>query len=176
MKRVCPQPSFDLCLKPHDEGQQSELRIDIGALFVAGFGTPCRNRCAKRVTNEFPGTREIGKRLLQRGLVGWRRTQQAGNFQTPFHDEAIVARGHDGNPICHRPAVFLSRVCDISAERIVTTKQQSAGSNCNEEAVSVASHLHAPKLCLGETHVPLDFLSGREKMLPVVVKIRYARY
>jgi hypothetical protein len=79
-------------------------------------------------------------------------------------------------PIAVTPSRFGTCVCDISAERFVTTKQQSAGSNRNEEVVSFASWSHAPKLRLGETHVPLDFLPRREKTLPVVGKIRYARH
>jgi hypothetical protein len=43
--------------------------------------------------------------------------------------------------------------------------------------VLFAAHVgQGPKLCLGEMHVPKDFLFMREKTLPVVVKIRYARH
>jgi len=64
----------------------------------------------------------------------------------------------------------------ISAEQFVAKQSQVAGANRNKEAISRASCSHAPKLRLGETHVPVDFLARREKKLPVVVMIRYARY
>ena len=47
----------------------------------------------------------------------------------------------------------------------------------DEQASAFAAHVgQVPKLCLGETHVPTFFLVMREKTLPVVVKIRYARH
>jgi len=66
--------------------------------------------------------------------------------------------------------------CDISAERFVTRQPQSASFAHNTEAAFAVSHSHAPKLRLGETHVPVNFLARGEKTLPVVVKIGYARY
>jgi hypothetical protein len=69
-----------------------------------------------------------------------------------------------------------SMACDISAKPFVTNKQRSAGSNHPTEIDSFASCRHVPKLCLGETHVPQEFLARREKTFPMVVKIRYARY
>jgi len=44
------------------------------------------------------------------------------------------------------------------------------------QTVLKARRGHVPKLRLGETHVPVDFLLRREKTLPVVVKIGYARH
>jgi len=69
-----------------------------------------------------------------------------------------------------------NRICDISAKQFVTQQPQSASFNHNKEAAFAVSHLNAPKLRLGETHVPVNFLAGGEKTLPVVVKIGYARY
>jgi hypothetical protein len=46
------------------------------------------------------------------------------------------------------------RVCDISAKRFVTQQAQSASFTRNTEAAFAVSHSHAPKLRLGETHVP----------------------
>ncbi len=68
------------------------------------------------------------------------------------------------------------RVCDISAEQFVTQQAQSATFTHNTEAAFAVSHLNAPKLRLGETHVPVNVLAIRDKKLPVVVKIGYARY
>jgi hypothetical protein len=66
--------------------------------------------------------------------------------------------------------------CDIYADAFVTYPQQRASGIQREEAIQRASCSHAPKLRLGETHVPLGFLARREKTLPIVVKIGYARY
>ena len=73
--------------------------------------------------------------------------------KTVMNARAIVI-----NPSCLR-----HRACDISAERFVTTKQQSGGTNHNEEVVSVASCVHVPKLRLGETHVPERFSTKTRK-------------
>jgi hypothetical protein len=70
----------------------------------------------------------------------------------------------------------LAIIRDISAKQFVTTKQQSADAIHNTESVFEATHSHAPKLRLGETHVPVDFLPEGEKTLPVVMWIGYARY
>jgi len=148
------QDGIDVAYLRHHESEQFEMRVNVAARLVAGFETCFRHRCGKRAANEFPGTREIGKRLLQRALVGWFQRQRAGNFQRTFHRKTIAAHGHDGNPICRRPAVLLSHACDISAEAFVAKESQRADATCNEEVWFSRLRFHAPKLCLGETHVP----------------------
>jgi hypothetical protein len=154
MRSFSTQDGIDVAQLRHHEGQQSKVRVDVAARLVAGFETCFRHRSGKGAANEFPGTGEIGKRLLQHDLLGWFQRQRAGNFQTPFHHETIAARGNDGNPICRRPAVFLSCVCDISAEAFVAKESQRTDANCNEEAWFSRQRFDAPKLRLGETHVP----------------------
>lgn len=53
--------------------------------------------------------------------------------------------------------------CDISAEPFVAKQSQSATTACNVEAVFFVSCLNAPKLCLGETHVPVRFSTWTRK-------------
>jgi hypothetical protein len=158
MRLLSTQDGIDVAHLRHHEGEQFEVHIDVHARFVAGFDACVRNRCDKRAGNEFPGRREIGKRLLQRDIVGWFQRLRAGNFQRPFHRQTIAARGHDGNPICHCPAVLLSHVCDISAEAFVASGSQHTDATCNEEAAFSRLRFDAPKLCLGETHVPEKIL------------------
>jgi len=158
MRLLSTQDGIDVSHLRHHEGEQFEVHIDAHPRLLAGVEIRVRNRCDKRTRNEFPGTGEIGKRLLQPGLVGWVKRQRAGNFQRPFHRQTIAARGHDGNPICHCPAVLLSHVCDISAEAFVASGSQHTDATCNEEAAFSRLRFDAPKLCLGETHVPEKIL------------------
>jgi hypothetical protein len=148
------QDGIDVAYLRHHEGQQFEVRVDAAARLVAGFKTCFRHRSRERAANELPGTRESGKCLLQSELVGWFQRQRAGNFQRPFHHGTIAARSYDGNPICRRPAVLPSSGCDISAEVFVAKESQRADATCNEEVWFSRLRFHAPKLCLGETHVP----------------------
>lgn len=53
-----------------------------------------------------------------------------------------------------RERIALSCACDISAEVFVAKQAQRADVSFNEEAWFLPVHFHAPKLCLGETHVP----------------------
>jgi|HubBroStandDraft_6_1064221.scaffolds.fasta_scaffold238567_1 hypothetical protein len=163
MRSPFAQNGFDVARLRHHEGMQFEERINVGALLVAGFQTRCRHRFTKRAASEFPGIREIGKCLLQPELVGWLRIRQARNFKTQPHDETIAARGYDGNPICRRPAVLPSRDCDISAGAFVAKESQRTDATRNEEAWFSRLRFDAPKLCLGETHVPLRFSSMTRK-------------
>jgi hypothetical protein len=148
------QDGIDVAYLRHHEGQQFEVRVNVAARLVVWFETCFRHRCGKRAAHELPGTREIGKCLLQPELIGWLQIRQARNFQTQSHDETIAARGYDGNPICHCPAVLHSHACDISAEAFVAKESQRADATCNEEVWFSRLRFHAPKLCLGETHVP----------------------
>ncbi len=77
-------------------------------------------------------------------------------------------------PVCKRR--LRNRACDIYAEPNVAWQSQLAETNFSPEADAAVLRLHAPKLRLGETHVPLSFLARRAKTLPIVVKIGYARY
>jgi hypothetical protein len=154
MPSLSTQDGIDVAHLRHHEGEQFEVYVDVHARFVAGFDACVRNRCDKRAGNEFPGTLEIGNRLLQHGLVGWFQRRRTRNFQTPFHHETITARAQDGNPISRRPAVLPSPGCDISAEAFVAKQSQRADAICNEEAWFSRLRFDAPKLCLGETHVP----------------------
>ena len=77
-------------------------------------------------------------------------------------------------PVCKRR--LRTHACDIYAEPNVAWQSQWAGTICSPEVDAAVLRLHAPKLRLGETHVPLSFLARREKTLPIVVEIGYARY
>ena len=158
MRSLSTQDGIDVAHLRHHEGQQFEVNIDVHPRLLAGVDTRVRNRCDKRAANEFPGRREIGNRLLQRDLVGGFQRQRAGNFEGPFHRETIAAVRNDGNPICRRPAVLLSIACDISAEAFVASGSQRTDTSCNEEAAFSRLRFDAPKLCLGETHVPEKIL------------------
>lgn len=154
MRLLSTQDGIDVAHLRHHEGKQFEVRIDVDALLVSRFGSPFGNRCGKRAANEFPGMREVGKPLVQHELICRVQIRQTGNFQRPFHHETIAAVRNDGNPICRRPAVLLSIACDISAESFVASGSQHTDATCNEEAAFSRLRFDAPKLCLGETHVP----------------------
>jgi hypothetical protein len=59
--------------------------------------------------------------------------------------------------------VLPSRDCDISAGAFVAKESQRTDATRNEEAWFSRLRFHAPKLCLGETHVPLRFSSMTRK-------------
>jgi hypothetical protein len=77
-------------------------------------------------------------------------------------------------PVCKRR--LRTCACDIYAEPNVAWQSQLAETICSPEVDAAVLRLYAPKLRLGETHVPLSFLARRAKTLPIVVKIGYARY
>jgi hypothetical protein len=58
--------------------------------------------------------------------------------------------------------------CGISAEPLVANTSRIAEAKHNIGIVFAETHLNAPKLRLGETHVPNVFLPIGEKILPVV--------
>jgi len=63
-----------------------------------------------------------------------------------------------------RPAVLLSMRCDISAEAFVATRTQQADDASNAEDGFFVRGFHAPKLRLGEEHVPqMIFNLGTKK-------------
>jgi hypothetical protein len=66
--------------------------------------------------------------------------------------------------------------CGIPAEASVASGTRVSAVADETKSAFAAQVGNVPKLRLGETHVPTDFHFMREKTLPVVVKIRYARH
>ena len=72
-------------------------------------------------------------------------------------------RKHERGDAVSRERIAPFCVCDISAEVFVAKQSQRADATCNEEVWFSRLRFHAPKLCLGETHVPLRFSSMTRK-------------
>jgi hypothetical protein len=135
------------------------------------------------IGNVFFEVAEIDKRLFRRLLMDGFWDRKNGGFYADSHDgfqvvnlQNIPVRDpsgkvsrppHNGSP---------QNACDISAKAFVTITQQRAEASSNKEACFGLLRFHAPKFCLGETHVPLRFSSKKQKTLPVVGQIGYARY
>ena len=65
-----------------------------------------------------------------------------------------ATRMHGRGDAVSRERIAPSCACDISAEAFVAKESQRADATCNEEVWFSRLRFHAPKLCLGETHVP----------------------
>lgn len=74
-----------------------------------------------------------------------------------------MKKKHERGDAVSRERIAPICVCGISAEAFVAGRSQRADGTCNEEAAVSRLRLHAPKLCLGETHVPLRFSSMTRK-------------
>jgi hypothetical protein len=124
--------------------------------------------------------REVGERLLTRGpFAEVREGRQVGIGQAGHARFLVRIARTIAAFACSDKAsegAFSRSVCCISAEPFVASETRS---ECMAESTGFVSRAHVgqvPKLRLGETHVPTFFLGMREKTLPVVVKIRYARH
>ncbi len=105
---------------------------------------------------------EIGECFVLGQLSGRFGKRQSGNWDTTRHDKshrktvrtikAIMLFGK-AFPLSQNDPPYC--VCDISAERFVARQSRWADGTGNVEAAVSRLRFHAPKLRLGETHVPL---------------------
>jgi hypothetical protein len=133
-----------------------------------GLGLPARRHRAVFPFESFEPTAqvffhmpEIGERIGLRQLVGWLPEWKLGGSGAFWHGgifvlvaQNIAVGAHSGKAIFPLRVAPAKCACDISAERFVATRTQHADTARNVEAEFFVSRFHAPKLCLGETHVP----------------------
>lgn len=165
MSALNQEERFDVASCDREEAKQFELGVDVGAIFARPFRIYRFKQNRERARQVFPASLQGGKHLraFRRVLNVALPLQRSGKFQSCIHRQTIATHDASGNAFCRRPSVFHPMRCDISAGLFVAKQSRHADATGNEEAAFSRMRFHAPKLCLGETHVPEIFSSKTRK-------------